>query len=168
MNLIDFTEAAQRLKPQLYSHAFHFTRDEDDAKDLLQETLMKGVRFCHRFDNGTNLKGWLYVIMKNTFYNSILKSKRRSEVISSEELDSPNLMLSSTKNLSEGKFAIEDINKAMSALRQEYRMAFQRYFEGYKYEEIAGELNIPLGTVKTYIFQARTELKKYLKMYRSS
>ncbi|MBC6112735.1 RNA polymerase sigma factor [Pedobacter fastidiosus] len=166
MNQIDFTQAAKQVQPQLYSHALHFTRDEDDAKDLLQETLIKGIRFCHRFDNGTNLKGWLYVIMKNTFYNSVIKSKRRSEVISDEDLESPNLILSSTKNASEGKFAIEDINKALEALRPGHRIAFQRYFEGYKYEEIAGELNIPLGTVKTYIFQARSELKKYLKMYR--
>ncbi|MFC3361602.1 RNA polymerase sigma factor [Pedobacter fastidiosus] len=104
--------------------------------------------------------------MKNTFYNSFAKSKRRSEVISDEDVASPNLLHSSSRNGGEIKFAIEDIGKAMNALRPAYRTAFQRYFEGYRYEEIALELSIPLGTVKTYIHQARCELKKYLKMYR--
>lgn len=166
MNQLDFTQAAQSFQPQLYSHALQFTKDEDDAKDLLQETLIKAFRFCDRFDAGTNLKGWLYVIMKNTFYNGVVKTKRKREVISDEELDSPSLVRSSTANAGEVKFAMEDIAKAMGALRPNYRIAFQRYFEGYKYEEIAHELGIPLGTVKTYIFQARCDLKKYLKMYR--
>ena len=130
MNQLDFTQAAQSFQPQLYSHALYFTKDEDDAKDLLQETLIKGVRFCHRFDTETNLKGWLYVIMKNTFYNSVLKSKRKGEVISDEDLDSPNLIHSSIRNAGEGKFAMEDIAKALGALRPHYRIAFQRYFEG--------------------------------------
>lgn len=166
MNQLDFTQATRLFQSQLYSHALNFTKDEDDAKDLLQETLLKGFRFCHRFDNGTNLKGWLYVIMKNTFYNSIVKSKRRAEVISDEDLDSPSLILSSTENAGESNFALADIYRALGALRPVYRVAFQRYFEGYKYDEIAEELAIPLGTVKTYIFQARTELKKYLKIYK--
>jgi RNA polymerase sigma-70 factor (ECF subfamily) len=69
--------------------------------------------------------------MKNTFYNNVLKSKRRGEVVSDEELDSPTLVHSSTRNAAEGKFAIKDIDKALGALRPEYRIAFQRYFEGY-------------------------------------
>lgn len=166
MNQLDFSQAAEAFRAQLYSHAMKFTKDEDDAKDLLQDTLMKGVRFCGRFDSGTNLKGWLYVIMKNTFYNNIVRSKRKSEIISDEGLEGTNLIHSSTENSAEGKFAMEDIGKAMSALRPLYRLAFQRYFEGYKYEEIATELGVPLGTVKTYIHQARTELKRYLKLYR--
>ncbi|WP_426328707.1 RNA polymerase sigma factor [Pedobacter sp. R-06] len=75
-------------------------------------------------------------------------------------------MESSTKNLGETSFALNDIMKALASIKPEYRIAFQRYFEGYKYDEIAKDLNVPLGTVKTYIHQARCELKKYLKMYR--
>jgi RNA polymerase sigma factor (sigma-70 family) len=75
-------------------------------------------------------------------------------------------MPSSTNIGGEDRFAMEDINKALLSIRADYRLAFQRYFEGYKYGEIAEELDIPLGTVKTFIHQARCELKKYLKMYR--
>ncbi len=166
MNQLDFARAAQSVHPQLYSHALKFTKDEDDAKDLLQETIIKRIRFCERFDKGTNLKGWLYVIMKNTFYNDVLKSKRKGEVITDGVLESPGLVHSSVKNEGESKFAMEDIRKALKALRPEYRIAFQRYFEGYKYDEIAKELAVPLGTVKTYIYQARCDLKKYLKIYK--
>jgi len=166
MDLKDFTRAAERHSAKLFTHALKFTNNEDDAKDLVQETLIKGVRFCGRFDTGTNLKGWLYVIMKNTFYNNCARAKRKSEIISDEDLTSPNLMESSTKNLGETSFALNDIMKALASIKPEYRIAFQRYFEGYKYDEIAKDLNVPLGTVKTYIHQARCELKKYLKMYR--
>jgi RNA polymerase sigma-70 factor (ECF subfamily) len=75
-------------------------------------------------------------------------------------------MNSPVNNLSETKMILEDIQKAMNTLRADYRTAFQRYFEGYSYDEIALELNIPLGTVKTYIYQARLSLKKYLRIYR--
>ncbi|WP_426328708.1 RNA polymerase sigma factor [Pedobacter sp. R-06] len=67
MDLRDFTQAAERHSAKLFTHALKFTNNEDDAKDLVQETLIKGVRFCDRFDNGTNLRGWLYVIMKTHF-----------------------------------------------------------------------------------------------------
>ncbi|RZJ85310.1 MAG: RNA polymerase sigma factor, partial [Chryseobacterium sp.] len=67
MDQIEFTANISRHFQALLSHALKFTNNEDDAKDLVQETLIKGMRFCQNFDTGTNLRGWLYVIMKNTF-----------------------------------------------------------------------------------------------------
>ncbi|MCX2573318.1 RNA polymerase sigma factor [Pedobacter sandarakinus] len=167
MNYNEFTSAINEHTTQLMNHALKFTKDEDDAKDLLQETLIKGVRFKDKFDDGTNLKGWLYVIMKNTYINDFNRNARRNQVISvQEDLNSSHLLKSATRNNGESTFALEDIRKAMSSIKDDYRVPFQRYFEGYKYEEIAVELNIPIGTVKTYIHQARLGLKKYLKMYR--
>lgn len=167
MDRKQFTSAIEAHSSQLLAHALKFTRDEDDAKDLVQETLIKGLRFADKFDSGTNLKGWLYVIMKNTYINQFHKLSRRSAVLTVEEnLTSNQLLTSSTKNDSEAKFAMEDISKAMNSIRPVYRIPFQRYFEGYKYEEIAKELNLPIGTVKTHIHQARTGLKKYLQIYR--
>ncbi|WP_370633680.1 RNA polymerase sigma factor [Pedobacter sp. Leaf250] len=61
---------------------------------------------------------------------------------------------------------MEDISKAMASIKQEHNIPFQLYFEGFKYEEIAIQLDIPVGTVKTHIHQARIGLKKYLAMYR--
>ncbi|RZL39800.1 MAG: RNA polymerase sigma factor, partial [Pedobacter sp.] len=91
----------------------------------------------------------------------------KKEVITVEEdLTSAHLVKSATRNGGEQTFAMQDIGKAMNSLKDEYRIPFQRYFEGYKYEEIAVEMNIPIGTVKTHIHQARLGLKKYLKIYR--
>lgn len=167
MDSKEFESESRRYTPELLTHAFKFTKDEDSAKDLVQDTLLKGLRFCHSFDGGTNLKGWLYVIMKNTFINDYRKeSKKHGIIIQSDEIHDGNLVASAEKNTSVTNFALEDIKKALSHIKPKHSIAFQRYFEGYKYEEIAVELDIPIGTVKTYIHQARISLKKYLEMYR--
>lgn len=166
MDQNEFSLIADKHSTALHSHAMKFTRDEDEAKDLVQETLLKGIRFCANFDRGTNIKGWLYVIMRNTFINNYRKDQKKQMVIGQEgELTSPNLLKSSTRNASGNAFMMEDIRKALASIPQTYSYPFQRYFEGYKYEEISSELHIPLGTVKTHIHQARVLLKKYLKNY---
>jgi RNA polymerase sigma factor (sigma-70 family) len=167
MDQNEFSLAADRHASSLHSHAMRFTRDEDEAKDLVQDTLLKGIRFCNNFDQGTNIKGWLYVIMRNTFINNYRKEQKRQEVISTEEeLSSTHLIKSAVRNASESTFLMGDIQKALDSIPNTYSIPFQRYFEGYKYEEISAELGIPLGTVKTHIHQARLLLKKYLKNYR--
>lgn len=166
MNQYEFSRAADGHAPALFSHAMRFTGDEDDAKDLVQDTLLKGMRFCANFDQGTNIRGWLYVIMRNTFINNYRRNQREMSVVSVEEdLSSAHLMKSADRNAAEGKFVMEDIQRALESVPEVYRVPFQRYFEGYKYEEIADERGIPLGTVKTHIHQARLQLKKYLKQY---
>lgn len=163
----EFIRAADKYASALLSHAMRFTKDEDDAKDLVQDTLFKGIRFCEKFDHGTNIRGWLYVIMRNTFINNYHKEQKRQKLVTTdEELSSPTLLKSSSTNNSGAKFMMEDIQKAMNSIPDNYRIPFQRYFEGYKYDEIAKELSIPLGTVKTHIYQARIMLKKYLQQYR--
>ncbi|MDN3585985.1 RNA polymerase sigma factor [Pedobacter aquatilis] len=150
----------------LLAHALKFTGDLEDAHDLMQDTLMKALRFYDRFEEGTNIKGWLFVIMRNTFINEYRRrAKKQSMVVQTEEISSDQLMVSSAKNTAEGSFAMGDIRKALNRLSEAYRVPFVRYVEGYKYEEIAQELSIPLGTVKTRIHQARVALKKHLVMY---
>ncbi|MDQ0638676.1 RNA polymerase sigma factor (sigma-70 family) [Pedobacter sp. W3I1] len=167
MDQNEFSLAANRHASSLHSHAMRFTRDEDEAKDLVQDTLLKGIRFCNNFDQGTNIKGWLYVIMRNTFINNYRKEQKKQElIITEEELSSVQLIKSADRNASESKFMMGDIQKALDSIPDAYSIPFQRYFEGYKYEEISAELGIPLGTVKTHIHQARLLLKKYLKNYR--
>lgn len=166
MDQNEFSLIADKHASALHTHAMKFTRDEDEAKDLVQDTLLKGVRFCANFDRGTNIKGWLYVIMRNTFINNYRKDqKKQSLIVQEEELSSPSLMKTATRNASGSAFMMEDIRKALASLPETYSYPFQRYFEGYKNEEISAELNIPLGTVKTHIHQARLMLKKYLKNY---
>lgn len=168
MNQIQFTSAVYKHSNLLMSHALKFTHDEDDAKDLLQETLIKGMRFSDSFDEGTNIKGWLYVIMRNTYLNNFKKAAKRNALFVVEsEADHSMHIINSTTNDAETVFAMADIQKAMATLKFEYRFAFQKFFEGYKYVEIAEELEMPVGTVKTYIHQARLGLKKYLTRYRA-
>jgi len=150
----------------LESFAMKFTRDVEDANDLVQDTIIKAIRYHHMYKQGTNLRGWLFTIMRNTFINSYHRNSRRNAVVeTSEDLTSYQLHNSATRNQGENKFVMEDINKAMERLQPEYSEPFLKYFEGYKYHEIADDLNIPIGTVKTRIHMARMALKSHLKMY---
>ncbi|WP_370633681.1 sigma-70 family RNA polymerase sigma factor [Pedobacter sp. Leaf250] len=85
MDHTEFTSTLNEYSEFLLSHAYKFTNDEGDAKDLVQETLIKGMRFAEKFDKGTNLKGWLYVIMKNTFINEFRKNSRKKELITTDD-----------------------------------------------------------------------------------
>lgn len=146
--------------------AFKFTRDLDDANDLVQDTIIKAIRYRDKYQPGTNLRGWLFTIMRNTFINDYRRGTVRASLIdTTEDLNSQQLHKSAIKNEGENKFMMEDINKALDRLQPEYAIPFLRYFEGYKYHEIAEELQIPIGTVKTRIFLARKNLKHDLKMY---
>lgn len=104
--------------------------------------------------------------MKNTFINNYRRLVKTNALITkSEDISSANLHYSATKNTIDSKFVIGDINKALASLQPEYYVPFIKYFEGYKYHEIADMLEIPIGTVKTRIHVARQILKKYLKTY---
>lgn len=167
MKIALLTSKIEEYSPSLKSFAFHFTKDMDDANDLYQETMLKAVRYFEKFEEGTNLKAWLFTIMRNTFINDYRRNVKRQAVVSQEEeLNSAKLMGSAVVNDSVGKFAMQDINIALQKVVPEYRYTFTRYFEGYKYHEIADELGIPIGTVKTRIHIARLQLKKHLKAYK--
>jgi RNA polymerase sigma-70 factor (ECF subfamily) len=153
-------------KDSLFSFAFSFTKDTDDANDLFQETMLKAINYSSQFKEGTNLKAWLYTIMRNTFINNYRKSSKTDRIMTvTDDLTSDKLFLSASMNGSEGKFVMDDIYKALSKLQPEYYTPFIKYFEGYKYHEIADELKIPIGTVKTRIHVARQILKKQLRIY---
>lgn len=150
----------------LESFAMKFTNDIEDANDLVQDTIIKAIRYHHMYQQGSNLKAWLYTIMRNTFINDYRKAARRNALIdTSEDLSSYQLTKSAAQNQGENKFIMEDITKALRKLQPEYSSPFLRYFEGYKYQEIAEELGIPIGTVKTRIHMARQVLKGQLKVY---
>ncbi len=166
MNTIEFNSMVTRQASSLKMYALHFTHDADDANDLVQDTMLKAITYYNKFKEGTNLKGWLYTIMKNTFINNYRRFvKISSFVIKSDDISSANLMFSATKNDGEPKFVMEDIKKALGKLPDEYYNPFTMHFEGHKYHEIAMQLEIPIGTVKTRIHIARKLLKKSLKLY---
>mgnify|MGYP002346971959 CR=1 FL=1 len=162
----EFNNLVLRQSGSLRTYALHFTHDSEDADDLVQDTLLKAITYYNKFAEGTNLKGWLYTIMKNTFINNYRRiTKINTLVTKSDEISSANLFFSSTVNLGEGKFILNDIQNALGSLTDDYRVPFMMYFEGHKYHEIADYLKIPIGTVKTRIHVARKLLKAQLKSY---
>lgn len=169
MTKFEFNSLVVQHTDSLKVYAMHFTRDDEDANDLVQDTVLKAVTYYGKFREGTNLKGWLYTIMKNTFINNYRRFvKTNSFVTKSDEISSANLAYSATRNEGENKFVMEDIKKAMSALADEYYIPFSMYFEGYKYHEISEHLEIPIGTVKTRIHVARKSMKHALNVYKTN
>jgi len=167
MNKLEFNTMVIQHSDSLKSYAKNFTRDQDDANDLVQDTLLKAVTYFNNFREGTNLKGWLYTIMKNTFINNYRRIvKTNSFITKEEEISHSNLVVSATKNGGENKFVMEDINYALGKLTDDYYVPFTMYFEGFKYHEIAEHLDIPIGTVKTRIHVARKTMKKTLSAYK--
>lgn len=165
-NAIEFSHEICSFRESLRVFALSFTKDTDDADDLVQETFLKAIRYSSRFQEGTNLKAWLYMILKNTFINNYRRNAKVRSVFT-ENLDvNPHKSVGKpTTNQGVNKFVHDDINYALRRLPAENSIPFLRYFEGYKYFEIADELNIPIGTVKTRIHVARKLLKRDLKMY---
>jgi len=155
-------------KSSLSRFALSFTRNEDDANDLVQDTFVKALRYSSLYKEGTNLKAWLYTIMRNTFINDYRKMVLRNKVVdTTTDLVSDQLLISASTNQGADSLVQEDINKAFDNLSPAYSVPFLRFFEGFKYQEIAEELDMPLGTVKTRIHIARKLLQRSLKMYKS-
>lgn len=169
MQLSDFSLRLEEHARPLKAFAYQFTKNNDDADDLYQDTILKAIRYLANFTEGTNLKAWLFTIMKNTFINDYRRQTRSNLLIlKCEDLSSINLLKSAANNHAEGQFVIGDVRKALALLPKEYAVPFISYFEGYKYHEISIQLQIPLGTVKTRIHMAREILKKQLKVYGKS
>jgi len=164
MNNIDLQFNAH--ESALRGFAITFTKNLEDANDLVQDTFLKAIRYANMYQEGTNLRGWLYTIMRNTFINDYRKRSKHNSVIDTVDEFLPHqLMKGAINNKGDANFVGEDINKALRKLAPEYLIPFTKYFEGYKYYEIAAELEIPIGTVKTRIHEARKLLKRNLKIY---
>ncbi|HSI89660.1 MAG TPA: sigma-70 family RNA polymerase sigma factor, partial [Adhaeribacter sp.] len=166
---VEFTTHVQRFSVSLRPAAMNLTRDSDDARDLVQETLLKALLHHDKFKAGTNMKAWLYTIMRNTFINNYNKVTRRSSRIDTTEhfqyYGTDDRFI--TQNRAPGSFAMADITAAIEDLSEEFKTPFMMYYVGYKYLEIAEMLQIPIGTVKNRIHIARKELKSALRVYAS-
>jgi RNA polymerase sigma-70 factor (ECF subfamily) len=166
MNALEFTSHIGKVSKSLRPFALRLTKDSEDANDLLQDTLVKAFTNRDKYADGTNLKAWLYTIMKNTFITNYQRMVRKNTFIdTSDNLHYINSIESSTDNLAYSTFAMDDINRAVGNLEDAYRTPFLMHFRGFKYHEIADKLNIPIGTVKNRIHIARKELKDKLRVY---
>jgi RNA polymerase sigma factor (sigma-70 family) len=166
MTALEFNYSIGQASKTLKPFALKLTRDVDDAKDLLQETMMKAFLHREKFSDGTNLKAWLYTIMRNTFITQYQKNlKRNTFVDTTDNLHYLNTASGWVQNQSQNIFANEELDRAIQMLDEMFRVPFMMYFNGYKYHEIADHLAIPIGTVKNRIHIARKELKGRLASY---
>ncbi|MDB4835344.1 sigma-70 family RNA polymerase sigma factor, partial [Cyclobacteriaceae bacterium] len=151
----------------LHSFAYRLTREQNDANDLVQETFMKAYRFAQSFEQGTNAKAWLFRILKNTFINDFRKkSKEPSKVdyneiesfVNTEDVDTPP---SFEVKAEESQYLIGDeVANALNSLATEFRtILILSDLEGFKYDEMAKILDIPIGTVRSRLHRARNLLK---------
>jgi RNA polymerase sigma-70 factor (ECF subfamily) len=150
----------------LRNYALSLTHNLDETKDLVQETILKAYRYKDKFQEGTNLRGWLYTILKNSFINNYRRDQKRNTFLDFTDntyyIDLPSQKI---ENDAELKFIRKDLDDAVDSLTNDLKIAFTLNAEGFKYHEISEELQIPIGTIKTRIFIARRILREKLKDY---
>ena len=144
---------ADGLKP----FAITLTRDGESAKDLCQETLFKAFAYRENYQPGTNIKAWLFTIMRNLFINDYRRRGRKRKVTEQWKYGQ-----AITAYSSEGAIRIREINEAIHQLPSIFKTACLLYLQGYKYHEIAQALNEPLGTIKSRIHFAKKLLQKQI------
>ncbi len=169
-----FTEQAMDLMPSLYSAALRMTRNPSDAEDLVQETYLKAYRGFGSFEQGTNLKAWLYRILTNTFINRYRAAKRRPDETDLDDVEDFYLYrrLGGLEEARAGRsaedelmdlFSEAEVKAAVDALPEQFRMAvLLADVEGFSYKEIASILDIPIGTVMSRLHRGRKNLQKAL------
>lgn len=167
MSTLEFNKQVLNFKSALGYFALSLTSNTEDAKDLLQDTIMKALVYKDKFTDATNLKAWLYTIMKNTFINNYRKAVKVNQVIdNTKDLYFMNIPQNSGVSSPVSQISMKDINFAIESLNDDLRVPFKMFFEGYKYKEIADQFNLPIGTVKSRIFLARKQLMNDLKDFR--
>lgn len=166
MNAPDIATELARLQPTLKDFTHRFTRDRDESLDLVQDTLLKALTYKDKFREDTNLKGWLFTIMRNTFINNYRKDQRIRFTRDGDNVSPPlNIRDTHTFNLPDARFEYKDLLQRIQTLREEFQTPFKMHASGYKYNEIAMHLGIPIGTVKNRIFQARKEIQEKMTAY---
>ena len=160
----------------MYNFAYRLTFDEDESKDLVQETYLKAFRFLNSFQQGTNAKAWLFRILKNSFINDFRKKSKQPAKVDYQEVEtyynSDNVDVSITTDLRVD--AVQDmigdeISNALNSLAVDFRTVIILCdLEGFTYEEMAKILDIPIGTVRSRLHRARNLLKEKLQVYAKS
>ena len=154
-----FKNQVDKIEDLLFGFAMKLTKNREEAKDLMQETLMRGFENRHRFKIGTYFKSWMTTIMYNSYINHYRKRKTRNKV----EQPVDNIVFLEDRKVTEGQgeqlILRKELKEIMDSLDKKYRKPFLMHFKGYQYDEISVEMDLPIGTVKSRIFYARQQLK---------
>ncbi len=159
MSTVEFNTQFNKLTTLLNSFAYNLTKNSEDAADLYQETALRALSNKDKFRPGTNFKAWSFTIMKNIFINNYRKKVKRNTIIDSTDnmyfINSGSIV----ENDAEKNILMKELNRMIDSLEDNLRIPFEKHYAGFKYQEIADELDLPLGTVKSRIFFARKALK---------
>jgi len=162
MSIIEFDSHFNQLTTMLNSFAYKLTKNSEDAADLYQETALRALKNKDKFKPGTNFKAWSFTIMKNIFINDYRKKMRKNTIIDSTD----NMYFINSgvqvQNHAETNILMKELRKMVSSLEESLRIPFLKHYAGFKYQEIAEELELPLGTIKSRIFFARKALKNMI------
>lgn len=160
MSTIEFYHQFEQMNNMLHAFAFNLTKNQEEAKDLYQETAYRALTNRDKFSAGTNFKAWLFTIMKNIFINNYRKKVKSNTIIdTTDNLYYINSSSHTVSNQAETGMLMKELQVLINDLEEGIRIPFVMHYYGYKYQEIAEHLDLPLGTVKSRIFFARKELK---------
>jgi len=160
MSTFEFNSQFNHLTSVLQAFAYNLTKNQEDAKDLYQETAFRAMTNREKFRPGTNFKAWLFTIMKNIFINNYRKKMKANTIL--DTTDNQYFINSGSNaipNRGEANILLKELKGMISGLDESIRVPFLMHYQGYKYQEIADHFELPLGTVKSRIFFARKELK---------
>ncbi len=161
MTILEFSHQVSSLRPMLRTFTRRFTNDREESQDLVQDTILKALTYRDKFRDDTNLKGWLFTIMRNTFINNYRKNQRaKTSNDTTKELYFLNVEDTHTFNRPQESIEFKEVWRNVNNMKDELLIPFKMHATGYKYQEIAKHLNIPIGTVKNRIFHARKEIQK--------
>lgn len=168
MTSIEFNHQLVNLEKNLHRFANSRTTNQEDVRDLVQETFLKALTYREQFRDYSNLKAWTFTILKNTFINNYRKSVKQNTILSNTENF---YFLNKTEGPAASKpdaaIPVKEINKEVQSLEDEFRIPFEMHMSGYKYKEIAEKMNLKIGTMKSRIFFSRKKLMKALEEYES-
>lgn len=162
MSTLEFNTQMIGLETSLLYYAKSLTNNEDESKDLVQETFLKVLSNRDKYRNNTNFKAWTFTILKNTFINNYNKLSSKNTIRDSSE---DGYLLNNTQfdNVTpDSTFGESEIHRTLSNLEDEYKIPFESFLNGYKYHEIAENMKLPIGTIKSRIYFARKKLTEQL------